>query len=102
MAIYLSAGMLGQLSRRLIAGGYKAQTPAAIVYKATWPEEEIHVCTVENLEKTGREHGITKTALVLVGRVITHQSYENSKLYDPDFSTEFRKARETKTPGGKE
>lgn len=93
MAIYLSTGMLEELSRRLIAGGYDKTTPAAIVYKATWPEEEAYVCTVETLHKTATEHGITKTALVLVGEVITHQNYSKSRLYAPDFSTEFRKAK---------
>ena len=47
MAIYLSTGMIGELGRRLIAGGYGKDTPAAIVYKATWPEEEAYLCTVE-------------------------------------------------------
>ncbi len=94
MAIYLSAGMLGELSRRLITGGYSKETPAAIVYKATWPEEEVYVCTIESLERTAEEHGITKTALILVGEVITHQSYKRSRLYAPDFSTEFRQAKE--------
>lgn len=94
MAIYLSTGMLGELSERLTAGGYDKQTPAAIVYKATWPEEEAYVCTIETLEKTAAEHGITKTALVLVGEVITHQKYQKSRLYAEDFSTEFRQAKE--------
>jgi precorrin-4/cobalt-precorrin-4 C11-methyltransferase len=96
MAIYLSAGMLAQLSERLIAGGYRRQTPAALVYKATWPDEEAYICTIETLPQTAAEHGITKTALVLVGDVIAHQNYEKSRLYAPDFSTEFRQAKEKK------
>ena len=94
MAIYLSTGMLEELSKRLIAGGYSKETPAAIVYKATWPEEEAYVCTVETLQETAAAHGITKTALVLVGEVITHQNYKKSRLYAPDFSTEFRTAKD--------
>lgn len=94
MAIYLSTGMLGELSERLIAGGYRKDTPAAMIYKATWPEEEAYICTVEQLEQTAKEHGITKTALVLVGDVIAHQHYQKSRLYAPDFSTEFRQAKE--------
>lgn len=94
MAIYLSTGMLEELSKRLIAGGYKATTPAALVYKATWPEEEAYICTVETIQKTAKEHGITKTALVLVGDVIAHQNYEKSRLYAVDFSTEFRQAKD--------
>lgn len=95
MAIYLSAGMLEELSRRLIAGGYREETPAALIYKATWPEEEAHVCTIKTLPEVARANGITKTALVLVGDVIAHQNYRKSRLYAPDFSTEYRKAKET-------
>lgn len=94
MAIYLSTGMLGELSKRLIAGGYRKDTPAAIVYKATWPEEESYICTIEGLEETAAAHRITKTALILVGDVIAHRGYEKSRLYAPDFSTEFRQAKE--------
>ncbi|MCI5856899.1 MAG: precorrin-4 C(11)-methyltransferase [Agathobacter sp.] len=95
MAIYLSTGMLEELSRSLIAGGYREETPAALVYKATWPEEEAYVCTVKTLPEVARAHGIKKTALVLVGDVIAHQNYKKSRLYAPDFSTEYRKAEET-------
>ena len=95
MAIYLSTGMLKELSERLVAGGYRKETPAALVYKATWPEEEAYICTIETLYDTAKEHGITKTALVLVGDVITHQNYKKSRLYAADFSTEFRQAKET-------
>ncbi|MDE6844928.1 MAG: precorrin-4 C(11)-methyltransferase [Lachnospiraceae bacterium] len=94
MAIYLSTGMLQELSKRLIAGGYRSDTPAALIYKATWKEEETYLCTIETLYGTAAEHGITKTALVLVGDVIAHCHYDRSRLYAPDFSTEFRQAKE--------
>jgi len=94
MAIYLSTGLLGELSRRLTAGGYPAETPAAIVYKATWPDEKAIVCTIAELEKTAADNGIRKTALILVGDAIAHQRYQRSKLYDPDFTTEFRGKKE--------
>ncbi len=94
MAVYLSTGMLGELSERLIKGGYKNTTPAAIVYKATWPEEESYICTVGTLKETADAHGIKKTALVLVGDFISHGNYDKSRLYAPDFSTEYRKAKE--------
>ena len=94
MAIYLSTGMLKGLSERLVAGGYRKETPVALVYKATWPEEEAYICTIETLYDTAKEHGITKTALVLVGDVITHQNYKKSRLYAADFSTEFRQAKD--------
>ena len=96
MSIYLSTGMLGELSRRLIAGGYGKDTPAAIVYKATWPEEEAYLCTVEQLEETAKAHDITKTALIIVGDIVAHQHYEKSRLYAPDFETEFRKMKKSR------
>ena len=94
MAIYLSTGMLEKLSERLIAGGYQKDTPAALVYKATWPEEEAYICTIGELSEVAKAHGITKTALVLVGDVIAHQHYAKSRLYAADFETEFRKVKE--------
>ena len=94
MAIYLSTGLLHELEKRLVEGGYKPYTPAALVYKASWPEEEAYICTVSTLEKTAAEHHITKTALVLVGEVISHGQYERSQLYHPEFETEFRRKKE--------
>ena len=57
MVIFLSTGMLEKLSEQLMAGGYAADTPAAIVYKATWPEEESHICTVSTLAQCAKECG---------------------------------------------
>ena len=95
MAIYLSTGMLEKLSERLIKGGYSKDTTAALAYKVSWPEEEIYICTVETLAQTAAEHGITKTALVLVGDVINKSGYSKSRLYAEDFSTEFRAAKKS-------
>lgn len=96
MAIYLSTGMLEELTRRLIAGGYGEDTPAALVYKASWPEEEAYVCPLKELARTAEEHHITKTALVLVGDVIAHPNYAKSRLYAADFETGFRKGKRDK------
>ena len=91
MVVFLSTGLLEELSKRLIAGGYEPDTPAAIVYKATWEDEKSFVCTVETLAQTARENNITKTALMIIGDAVAHHSYDRSKLYDPGFTTEFRK-----------
>lgn len=93
MAVYLSTGLLKELSENLIKGGYGEDTPAALVYKATWDDEKKFLCTVGTLEKTAKENNITKTAVVLIGDVLTHTNYEKSKLYAADFSTEFREAK---------
>lgn len=96
MVIFLSTGMLKELSERLIAGGYREDTPAAIVYKATWEDEEKYICTVGNLAQTAEKHGITKTALIIVGDVILPKQYRRSDLYHPEFTTEFRQGRKQK------
>lgn len=91
MVLFLSTGLIDKLTEELIAGGYAPETPAAIVYKATWPEEESYICTIETLGETAREHDISKTALIIVGNVVLHSRYERSKLYHPEFTTEFRR-----------
>lgn len=91
MVIFLSAGQMEKLSERLQAGGYAADTPVGIVYKATWPEEKVVRTTVGQMAQAAREHEITKTALITVGNFLG-DVYERSKLYDPTFTTEFREA----------
>lgn len=92
MVLFLSTGMLSQLAEKLIAGGYAANTPAALVYKATWPEEKKIIATLETLPKLAREAGISKTTLIIVGNVVGKSGYEKSRLYAADFSTAYRKA----------
>lgn len=91
MVLFLSTGLLEGLQNELMAGGYAPETPAAIVYKATWPDEKQFHCRLCDLAKTARENQITKTALILVGGFLG-DTYERSKLYDPSFTTEFREA----------
>ena len=91
MVIFLSTGLLDDVSRELMAGGYAPDAPAAIVYKATWPDEKVVRCTVATLAKAAADNNITKTALILVGGFLDVE-YERSKLYDPSFTTEFREA----------
>jgi len=92
MVVFLSAGMTKKLSEELIAGGYGPDTPAAIVYKASWPEEKVCRCTVGTLEDTAKANCISKTALITVGSFLG-DDYSLSKLYDPEFETEFRKSK---------
>ncbi|HIS65278.1 MAG TPA: precorrin-4 C(11)-methyltransferase [Candidatus Avoscillospira avistercoris] len=92
MVLFLSTGLIPKLVEELLAGGvYTADTPAAIVYKATWPDEKVFRCTIGTLEQTAKENSITKTALITVGGFLGNE-YERSKLYDPTFTTEFREA----------
>lgn len=94
MAIYLSAGMLPELSKRLMEGGYAADTPAALVYKASWPEEQSFICTVATLPQAAEENQITNIAVVLVGDAVAHSHYARSRLYAPDFATQYRGKRD--------
>lgn len=91
MVVFLTSTMLAELSARLIEGGYAPDSPAAIVYKATWPDEKVVRTTVENIAKAAEENGINKMALILVGGFLGSE-YERSKLYDPSFTHLFREA----------
>ena len=91
MVIFLSIGLVDKVQQALLAGGaYTPDTPAAVVYKATWPEQKVVRCTVGTLAGSTCANGITKTALIVAGDFLGTR-YERSKLYDPGFTTEFRK-----------
>jgi precorrin-4/cobalt-precorrin-4 C11-methyltransferase len=89
MAIFLSSGMLPELSEKLIEGGYPKDTPTAIVYKATWPDEKIVLTTLEELPEAGAKNDISRTALILVGNFLGGE-YERSLLYHPEFTHGYR------------
>ena len=90
MVIFLSVGEIETLGKRLQAGGYPADTPAAVVYKASWEDQKIVQGTLTDIAEKVKEAGIRKTALVTVGRFLG-DTFELSKLYDAHFTTEFRK-----------
>lgn len=94
MALFLSAGLLEEAQAELLRGGYREDTPAAIVYKATWPDERVFRCTVSTLAQTAKENGIGKTALILVGDFLGNGG-ERSLLYDPSFTTGYREAKQS-------
>ena len=93
MVLFLSTSLTEKLQSELLSGGYPGETPVAIVYKATWPEEKIFRCTVDTLHKTVSENGLTKTSLIIVGNCMGDK-YLRSLLYHPGFTTEFREASE--------
>ena len=94
LVLFLSAGLLEEAAAELIEGGYTADTPAAIVYKASWPDERSCLCTVGTLAACARENDITKTALIIVGETVTQRRYMRSELYNPAFATGYRPARD--------
>jgi precorrin-4 C11-methyltransferase len=93
MVIFLSAALLPDLAGKLERGGYGHDTPAAIVYRATWEDEKIVYTRVGRLGEDAARHGIHKTALVAVGPFLDRQT-ARSLLYDGSFTHEFRKRAE--------
>lgn len=93
MVLFLSSGMTRQVQEALLQGAYTQETPCAIVYKATWPEEKVVRGTVGELCKLTEENDIARTALIVVGDVLG-EDYELSRLYDRHFTTGFRQGVE--------
>ena len=91
MVIVLSTGLLKELREELLQGYYTEETPCALVYKASWPEQKVIRTTLKFLPEAAEQNHITKTALVVVGDCLD-TDYQLSKLYDASFSTEFRQA----------
>ncbi len=92
MVIFLSVGQLKTLCQRLKDGGYPADTPVAVVYKASWEDEKIVTGTLDTIGEKTAQAGIKKTALVTVGRFLGDE-FELSKLYDAHFSHGYRQAK---------
>ncbi|WP_203650552.1 cobalt-precorrin-4 methyltransferase [Secundilactobacillus yichangensis] len=90
MVIFLSVQGVGKVVRELLAGGYKETTPAAVIYKATWPDEKMVKGTLADIAKKVREAGIRRTALIMVGDFLGDE-YSYSKLYDATFTHTYRK-----------
>ena len=91
MAIFLSAARPRLLQEELLEGGYASDTPCAVVYKASWPDEQVIECRLDELADRIREAGFTRQALVLVGPGL-EAAGTRSHLYSPAFSHSFRKA----------
>ena len=90
MVLFLSSGLAQSVKEELLAGGYAKDTPVAVVYKATWPDEKKLYTTIEELPQRMEQEEIHKTALIIVGNVLGEE-YARSKLYDRSFTTEYRK-----------
>lgn len=99
LVLYLSSGLARKVRQELLIGGYAEDTPVAVVYKATWPEEKIIRTILAKLPEDMEAAGITKTALIIVSPALG-SIYEKSKLYDAAFATEYRGATEIALPAG--
>jgi precorrin-4/cobalt-precorrin-4 C11-methyltransferase len=91
MAIFLSVGMLGKVVEEL-KKHYPGNTPAAVVQRASWPDQKVIVGTLDDISGKVEKEKITKTAQILVGNFLGNE-YKKSKLYDEKFTHEYRKAK---------
>lgn len=92
LALFLSVNLLDAVSRALVPS-YGADCPVAVVHKATWPDQKIVTGTLADICGKVRAAGVRSQAMILVGRVLTATDFAKSRLYDPDFSHGFRRAR---------
>lgn len=92
LTLYLSVHLIESIVNDLLLGGaYTADTPVAVVYRATWDNEKTLVGTLGNIVKMVKDSKITKTAVIIVGSVLKPRSYQFSKVYDPNFTHGYRK-----------
>ena len=89
-ALFLSAGMIDKACNELVKNGYSPDTPAAVVYRASWPDEMIIRGTLATLPELAVKNGITKTAIILAGDFLNDEIDGKSRLYDRNFSHEYR------------
>jgi precorrin-4/cobalt-precorrin-4 C11-methyltransferase len=94
LALHLSAANLAHVVETL-SPIYGADCPVAVIFRASWPDQQIVRGTLADIRAKMKDAGITKTALVLVGRVLGHEGFTESRLYAADFSTEFRAGKTT-------
>jgi precorrin-4/cobalt-precorrin-4 C11-methyltransferase len=93
LIFYLSVHLLSHIVKEATIGGYTKNTPAAIIYRASWSDQKIITGTLEDIVIKVRKEKITRTAIVIIGEVINPKTYEYSKLYDKNFSHGYRKAK---------
>jgi precorrin-4/cobalt-precorrin-4 C11-methyltransferase len=99
LAIHLSVRNLSYVETALTPH-YGADCPAIIIYRATWPDEEIIVTTLSEMKARVREEKITRTALIFVGRVFGETRFRESRLYAADFAHVLRNAGKRKLRTG--
>ena len=91
MVIFLGIQQIRKLCAQLAEGGYPKKTPVAVLYKVSWPEETIIRGTIGDISGKVEQSKISKTAIVIVGKVLSADGYGRSKLYDPLFTHGHRK-----------
>lgn len=102
MAVFLSAARPVELEEQLLAVGsaFHGDTPAAVVVRASWPDEQVHVTTIGHLAETIVATGATTTVLVLVGPALSGAP-SRSHLYSPGYAHRFRRRSLPGTTAGR-
>jgi precorrin-4/cobalt-precorrin-4 C11-methyltransferase len=94
MVFYLSVHLISDIVEEILKGGiYNKETPAAVVYRATWEDQKIIKGTLGNIVNKTKESKIIKTALIIVGDVLAPTNYQFSKVYDEGFTHGYRMAK---------
>lgn len=99
MVLYLSVHLLPRIVKEAVAGGYPAETPAAVIYRASWDDQNVVTGTLRDIHQKARAARITRTATVIIGDVVKPAHYEYSRLYDKTFTHGFRRGSDRKPKG---
>jgi precorrin-4/cobalt-precorrin-4 C11-methyltransferase len=94
IALFLSATLTKKVVKEFLDAGWSPETPVAVVYKATWPDQKIVRSTLEHLDEDMKMNGVRKQAMILAGWALDERIHEKnyrSKLYDKEFTHGFRK-----------
>jgi precorrin-4/cobalt-precorrin-4 C11-methyltransferase len=92
MVFYLSVHLIKEVVDELLKGGrYTVETPATVVYRATWKDEKIIKGKLKDIVEKTKKEKIIKTALIIVGNVLEPIEYQLSKVYDSEFTHGYRK-----------
>lgn len=92
MVIFLSVDRIDKVVQELLSG-YKPDTPAAIVFRASWPDQKIIKGTLKDISSRVKREGIGRQALIYVGDALKRECLEKSRLYDENFSHSYREKR---------
>ncbi|MCQ6274247.1 precorrin-4 C(11)-methyltransferase [Bacillus sp. V3B] len=94
IALFLSATLTKKVVKEFLDAGWSEDTPVAVVYKATWPDQKILRTTLEHLDEQMKVNGMRKQAMILAGWALDENIGDKdyrSKLYDKEFTHGFRK-----------
>ena len=94
MIFYLSVHLIKEIVEELLRGGrYSLETPAAVVYRATWKDEKIIKGKLKDIVEKTKKEKILKTALIIIGNVLEPKEYQLSKVYDAEFTHGYRRGK---------